>query len=189
MSQARNAKKIGPFTQIAYSTDDGLTWNASRPAYDLPSPIDGVEASLVVHPGPPLKLFHSAPDSFLLRTDMVVMVSEDDGRSWREHKRVWKGAAGYSAMVVLGGNSSHGAPATAPLGLLFDRNNERPCSSLRLEACLSHKCQWCQNADALRFKKCRHWFTSTLRHDDYQGTSTTLDCCSVHNFASILSAL
>ena len=57
------------------------------------------------------------PESKLLRTDMVVKVSSDNGSSWSLHKQVWPKAAGYSALAVLGD------AADAPLGLLYDRND------------------------------------------------------------------
>jgi len=110
IATARN-DDIG-FTEIAYSRDGGLTWGPSEPNRDLPSPIDGVEASLVRHPSG--RLYHSAPESFSFRTRMVVKVSHDDGRSWKRHAAVWPEAAGYSALAVLGDGS---------LGLLYDRNN------------------------------------------------------------------
>ena len=47
----------------------------------------------------------------------VVRASADGGRTWRVHRTVWAGSAGYSAMVVLGDGEG------APLGLLYDRNN------------------------------------------------------------------
>ena len=45
---ARN-DKVG-FTLLSYSRDQGMTWTEAAPNKDLPSPIDGVEASLVAHP-------------------------------------------------------------------------------------------------------------------------------------------
>eukprot|EP01062_Namystynia_karyoxenos_P070769 TRINITY_DN66146_c0_g1_i1.p2 TRINITY_DN66146_c0_g1~~TRINITY_DN66146_c0_g1_i1.p2 ORF type:complete len:384 (+),score=112.76 TRINITY_DN66146_c0_g1_i1:66-1154(+) len=103
------------YTEIAYSTDDGLTWNASTPNKDLPSPVQGCEASIVSHPNG--QLYHSAPDSFLLRTKMVVKRSRDGGATWQPHRVVWPGAAGYSALAVLGNSSD------SPLALFYDRNN------------------------------------------------------------------
>ena len=50
-------------TQIAYSTDDGLTWNASAAHADLPSPVDGCECSIVTHPNG--KLYSCGPGSKL----------------------------------------------------------------------------------------------------------------------------
>lgn len=103
------------YTQLAYSIDDGLTWNASTPNADLPSPVAGLEASIVAHPNG--RLYHSSPDSFLLRSRMAVKVSDDDGRTWATHRVVWPEGAGYSALAVLGNNRS------SDLGLLYDRNN------------------------------------------------------------------
>jgi sialidase-1 len=113
----RNSKKIG-YQQIAFSTDDGMTWSESEPNHDLPSPIDGVESSILVHPNG--KLYHSGPNSFLLRTDMVLKVSHDDGKSWQPFREVWKNAAGYSALTLLG----QPGDTNAGIGILFDRNNK-----------------------------------------------------------------
>ena len=113
LATARNDK--AGFTFLARSTDDGMSWSKSVPSPGLPSPIDGCEASLVAHPNG--KLYHAAPDSFLLRAKMAVRVSSDGGSTWQVHQRVWAGSAGYSSMVVLGTDKR------APLGLLYDRNN------------------------------------------------------------------
>jgi len=113
MATGRN-DRLG-WTEISYSHDDGLTWETSKPNHDLPSPIAGVEASLVSHPNG--KLYHSAPNSFFLRTHMLIKASDDGGKTWSLHKDVWKGAAGYSALVVMGNGTN------APLGFLYDRNN------------------------------------------------------------------
>ena len=101
-------------TQIAYSTDDGMTWNTSVAHADLPSPVDGCECSIVLHPNG--KLYHSGPDSKLLRTKMVVKISADGGASWAPHLTVWPKAAGYSALQVLGNTTD------APIGIYYDRN-------------------------------------------------------------------
>ena len=92
-----------------------MTWTDSKPNRDLPSPIDGVEASLVAHPDG--RLYHSAPESFSLRTRLTIKRSDDGGRTWERHATVWPEAAGYSALTVLGDD------AKSPLGLLYDRNN------------------------------------------------------------------
>uniref|UniRef100_A0A7S0LNW1 Sialidase domain-containing protein n=1 Tax=Coccolithus braarudii TaxID=221442 RepID=A0A7S0LNW1_9EUKA len=107
------------YTEIAYSTDDGMTWNTSTPNHDLRSPVGGCEASIVQHPNG--MLYHSAPDSLLLRSKMVVKVSADQGHTWRNHRHVWDKAAGYSALSVLGNDTD----VDAPLGLLYDRD-DRP---------------------------------------------------------------
>jgi len=115
IATARNGQ--AGYTYIAYSFDDGLSWKPSVANHDLRSPIDGVEASIVAHPNG--KLYHSAPDSFLLRSKMVIKVSADEGVSWTNHLHPWQGSAGYSALTVLGEANDR----NAPLGLLYDRNN------------------------------------------------------------------
>merc|ERR1719453_2953776 len=67
-------------TYIQWSTDNGITWSGG-PNKDLRSPIEGVEASILVHPNG--KIYHSAPDDVILRNKMVVKVSSDDGKTWQ----------------------------------------------------------------------------------------------------------
>lgn len=101
------------YTEIAYSTDDGMTWVNQTANDDLKSPVEGVEASIVAHPSG--VLYHSGPDHFDLRYRMVVKKSLDNGKTWGNHYTPWTYSAGYSALAVLGDTKD------APLGLLYDR--------------------------------------------------------------------
>jgi sialidase-1 len=103
---------------LALSHDGGVTWGHTWHAKDLPEPIKGCDGSIVYHRGTG-KLYFSHPDPVLglFRTRMTVWSSADVGQSWQVHRTVWKEAAGYSALTVMG-NASNSA-----LGLLFDRNN------------------------------------------------------------------
>jgi sialidase-1 len=102
----------------ALSIDGGISWGEPWEAKDLPEPIRGCEGALVYHPGTG-KLYFSHPDPplKLLRTRLRIWTSSDMGRTWQHHATVWKKAAGYSAMVVMG------AAKDAELGLLYDRND------------------------------------------------------------------
>lgn len=102
---------------IAYSHDEGLTWTTPLPNKDLLSPIAGCETSILAHPNG--KLYHSGPESRLLRINMVVKVSDDQGLTWKKVYNPWTAAAGYSALALLGANASD---INAPVGLLYERN-------------------------------------------------------------------
>ena len=102
---------------LALSHDSGVTWGNTWHAKDLPEPIKGCDGSIVYHPNG--KLYFSHPDSPLgfFRTRMRIWSSNDIGLSWQVHATVWKEAAGYSALTVMGTEKE------ADLGLLYDRNN------------------------------------------------------------------
>ena len=106
------------FRLLTFSYDGGLTWSAVRQAAELPEPIKGCEGSTVYHPGTK-KLYFSHPDPYvgLFRERMRIWSSADGGATWEVHATVWRRAAGYSALAVMG------SEADAELGLLYDRNN------------------------------------------------------------------
>lgn len=107
---------------IAYSDDGGVTWRDVQENDNggLPAPIGGCQTSTLAHPNG--KLYHSGPESgrsnLGLRRDMTVKVSEDRGKTWRKINEPWEGAAGYSALTLLGEPDD----VNAPIGLLFERN-------------------------------------------------------------------
>merc|ERR1712039_1129421 len=108
-------------TYIGWSTDDGSTWTTA-PNKDLRSPTlqGGVEASIVVHPNG--KLYHSQPDNSVVRRNMVVKVSSDEGHTWGDQAHVWASGAGYSSIIV--NSVDKGAlRQDSPLGLLFARTD------------------------------------------------------------------
>lgn len=109
------ATKTG-FNTIAYSHDDGLTWTEPVANKDLPSPIAGCETSFVAHANG--KLYHSGPESHILRMHMVVKVSEDSGLTWQKFYSPWSGSAAYSSLALLGDRDD----ASAPVGLFYERN-------------------------------------------------------------------
>merc|ERR1711879_568833 len=119
---ARNdSSSLPAYTYIGWSTDDGLTWTTT-PNKDLRSPTlqGGVEASIVMHPNG--KLYHSQPDNAVVRRNMVVKVSSDDGHTWSNQAHVWESGAGYSSIIVNTGKQGV-LRQHAPLGLLFARTD------------------------------------------------------------------
>ena len=62
------------------------------------------------------QLYHSQPVNPLIRTNMGIKQSRDEGRTWSNLAHVWSDLAGYSSLVVLGNATD------SPLGLLYARN-------------------------------------------------------------------
>jgi len=98
-----------------YSQDGGVTWDPAFIVPTLSEPIKGCEGAIISHPNG--KLYFSHPQSKILRKDLGVMVSEDQGKTWKVHRRIWSGDSGYSSMQVLG------FTATSKIAVYFERNN------------------------------------------------------------------
>ena len=70
---------------------------------------------MISYPGKATQaLLFSNPASKIERQDLTISVSGDGGRTWPRHTLVAQGAAAYSDIVVLGGNS---------LGVVWERGN------------------------------------------------------------------
>jgi hypothetical protein len=80
---------------------------------------------MVAHPSG--RLYYSHPERYVLRQVMAVKVSDDGGRTWAPHARLWGADAGcdppcvpaasYSSMAVLGEGDA------AEIAILYMRNN------------------------------------------------------------------
>lgn len=100
-----------------YSQDGGVTWDPAWIVPTLSEPITGCEGSMVVHPNG--NLYFSHPIQKILRKDLAVMVSQDQGKTWRRHKMIWQGDTAYSDMQVLG------YTPVSKIGIIFERSNSR----------------------------------------------------------------
>ena len=98
---------------IAISKDGGARWDSVFVAKDLIDPV--CEGSMLSYSGKDAHaLLFSNPASTTERRDLTISVSTDGGRTWPQHKLVVRGAAAYSDIVVLRGNS---------LGVVWERGN------------------------------------------------------------------
>jgi len=101
----------------SYSQDGGVTWDPAWIVPTLSEPLTGCEGAMIEHPNG--RLYFSHPINKILRKDLVVMVSGDQGKTWARHKQIWKGDAGYSDMQVLGYSP------TSQIGIIFERATAR----------------------------------------------------------------
>lgn len=117
---------IGGRSRIqTYSTDGGVTWDPAFLVATLSEPATGCEGSMISHPNG--KLYFSHPASKVLRSDLAIMVSEDQGKSWHRHYTVWRGDAAYSDMQVLGYTPD------SKIGIIFERNDARRHGRTKLQ--------------------------------------------------------
>ncbi len=83
--------------QVAYSTDDGITWSTVE-ATDLPNPGSGLDA-VRLQDGHWLLVYNDTTDG---RWSLAVSLSEDEGRTWpwtRHLERDEKGRFHYPAVI------------------------------------------------------------------------------------------
>jgi len=114
MMFARNQN--GKFRKVAVSEDGGETWGPMKIDYDLPGtncmgsviryswPEEGESAILFVSPANKEK-----------RTNGIVRVSYDEGKSWSHSREVFEGSYAYSCLTKLHDGN---------IGLLFESNRE-----------------------------------------------------------------
>jgi len=90
------------------SNDEGQSFGPTRYVQELRQPIDGCEGSIISLGSAeqyvngsvvkPPRLILSNPDSTLLRTNLKLFVSANEGSSWEEFFTVDPGMAGYSSL-------------------------------------------------------------------------------------------
>ena len=96
-----NSRTLAGDRLVAYSRDDGDTWTEQQRT-PLPTPLFGVEGSVMVHtlPNGTEVLYYSGPNSRSEhRLDMSIWVSIDRAASWRLVRLVEPGQVGYSSLL------------------------------------------------------------------------------------------
>jgi sialidase-1 len=96
------------------SRDGGLTFGEPYVVEGLTEPLEGCEGSLVINPDKDTLYFSDPNNRSLIRQNMTVFASKDEGKSWQTIDTVDTGAVAYSAMQV----HPDGA-----LSLLYERSN------------------------------------------------------------------
>eukprot|EP01006_Ploeotia_vitrea_P041430 TRINITY_DN66525_c7_g5_i2.p1 TRINITY_DN66525_c7_g5~~TRINITY_DN66525_c7_g5_i2.p1 ORF type:complete len:169 (+),score=28.94 TRINITY_DN66525_c7_g5_i2:652-1158(+) len=112
-----NARGAGIYRLLTMSHDGGKTFGPVQEQRDLPQPLTGCEGSTIRQGN---KLFYSGPsphvgELIVLRYNMTVWQSDNQGQTWVPKLVVNPGPSGYSAMVPLHNGS---------VGLLFERWEE-----------------------------------------------------------------
>ena len=114
------ARTISTYRIQIISSDGGITFQAPTvvPHDYLQQTIEGCEGSIVRDPSTGALYFSNPNNDLLIRRNMTVFKSLDDGQSWIEFAAVDKGAVSYSSMQIYSSTSS-----STELLLLYERSN------------------------------------------------------------------
>lgn len=116
-----NARVVSTNRIQILSNDGGLTFD---PAYVVPPPlqetVEGVQGSLVRDYDTNILYFSIPNNGGIIRRNMTVFQSFDEGASWSELRNVDKGAASYSAIQIIPSAVSGEANS---LALLYERSD------------------------------------------------------------------
>lgn len=90
------------YRRYAVSHDQGVTWSDVREWRQLPDPAcNGDMIRFSQGEGQPEVLLHSIPADTVMRRNVSIAVSYDEGRTWPVRKTVWNREAGYSSLTRL----------------------------------------------------------------------------------------
>ena len=113
---------------MATSADGGESWQGAGVVASLEQPLGGCEGSTVLHAGSG-ELFYAGlaettPLRFNLSLFSLPAAARNLSAGWRLRRVVDAGPAAYSALAVLAAPPpAPPAPASADLGLLYERAN------------------------------------------------------------------
>src|SRR5690554_4275127 len=110
-----NMRNSSPFRTVAYSSDGGESWTASRQDYALPDPRCQASILNTSINGAHLLFFSNAAGS--TRSNMTLRQSSDDGTMWEGSHLVYSGPSAYSDIVMVNENE---------IGILYERGYNKP---------------------------------------------------------------
>lgn len=118
-----NARVVSAHRIQVVSDDGGLTFND---AYIVPPPlqetIEGVQGSLIRDYETDTLYFSVPNNDGLIRRNLTVFRSTDEGSSWTEYANVDRGAVAYSALQMIP-SSANCSDSTPSLALLYERSD------------------------------------------------------------------
>jgi len=121
---SRNQQNFHCHCRIMSKSDDGAESFAHSDIYFDKTLVDPVvAASLLRYRN---TVYFSNPASKLLRINMTVRWSDDNGSSWIGSLGVWKGPSGYSCLTNVPGKLAN----DTFIGLVFEKGNIRYYESI-----------------------------------------------------------
>ncbi len=110
--------------KIGFSKDGGLNWTGLVNEPNLPDPV--CQATIIRLESSPLKpspLLFCNPASEKNRTNGVLRISWDDGKTWPSYQQVYPGSFAYSHLTDMGNSTA---------GLLFERDEYTKISFVKV---------------------------------------------------------
>lgn len=111
-----NARTVSTHRIQIMSDDGGLSFGQPVLVPTLQQTIEGCEGSIVRDPNTALLYFSNPNSDMVIRRNMTVFVSSNEGSSWEVLANADRGAVSYSALQYL--------PGSKGLGLLYERSDE-----------------------------------------------------------------
>ena len=115
-----NSRSSGKVRIGAYSNDGGITFNKVTVLNTLIQPLGGCEGSTIYHQNT-RQLFYSGIDDTLVRRNLSLHISNDNGENWRFIKTIWAGPSAYSSLTTLNDQS---------VGILYEAGTGNPYDTL-----------------------------------------------------------
>lgn len=109
-----NARTVSTHRIQVLSHDGGVTFGEPYIVSGLQETIEGCEGSLVRNPSTNMLFFSIPFNNGLIRRNMTILSSADDGINWDVYVSVDVGAVAYSSLQIL---------ANGRLALLYERSN------------------------------------------------------------------
>ena len=96
-----NARTLFNHRVQLVSEDGGLTFDEPYEVDGLVEPLEGCEGSLIRDPVTDSLYFSDPFTHHLVRTNLTIFVSQDDGLRWQQLRRVDRGSVAYSSLSVF----------------------------------------------------------------------------------------
>jgi sialidase-1 len=116
MACARDRKRGGS-RMVAYSSDRGKTWSKMAPEPQLPCPQCQAGLIRITHPKAPkgLLIYTGPQGKATGRTNGMVRISDDDGKTWRFNRLLVAGSFAYSTPALL---------SDGRLGVIYEHDHQ-----------------------------------------------------------------
>ncbi|CAF3619397.1 unnamed protein product [Rotaria sp. Silwood1] len=118
-ARSYSTKRIG-----AYSDDGGITFKKVVLLNTLVQPLHGCEGSTIYHPKMNQLFYSGLAETSIIRTNLSLHVSIDNGENWSYIKSICSGPSGYSSLTLMHDHSiavlyEKGSTVGGPDSLIF----------------------------------------------------------------------
>jgi sialidase-1 len=100
-----NARSYSSVRIGAYSNDGGLTFNKVKVLNTLVQPLHGCEGSTLYHQSSRQLFYTGLGGTSVVRTNLSLFTSQDNGENWTFIKTIWPGPSAYSSLTTLNDHS------------------------------------------------------------------------------------
>ena len=119
-----NARTLTNRRVQVISNDGGITFGEPYVVEDLVQPLEGCEGS-IVRDSSSGKLYFSDPYSYsVVRLNMTIYESSDEGLSWQHFQTVDQGSVAYSSMQIIPADKTKSQSQDNGLEILYERSNQ-----------------------------------------------------------------